>query len=131
MAIKRTFNQIITTGILARLHYEYTRHEGLILNLVEETEPSGMEAFNILEGYKQIMQTSFEAIEELVEKELQTEEDVKTFCEKYDVPSNGGIVKEAVKYVLETGTINNEINKKPAPHVGRPAPTFQTKERIF
>lgn len=105
MAIKRTFNQIITTGILARLHYEYTRHEGLILNLVEETEPSGMEAFNILEGYKQIMQTSFEAIEELVEKELQTEEDVKTFCEKYDVPSNGGIVKEAVKYVL---TITNE-----------------------
>ena len=74
-----------------------------------------MEAFNILEGYKQIMQTSFEAIEELVEKELQTEEDVKTFCEKYDVPSNGGIVKEAVKYVLETGTINNEINKN-RPH---------------
>ena len=50
MATKRTFNQIITTGILARLRYEYTRHEGLLLDLAEETEPSGMEAFNIRGG---------------------------------------------------------------------------------
>lgn len=64
-----------------------------------------MEAFNILEGYKQIMESAFDAIEELAEKELQTEDDVKAFCEKYDVPSNGGIVKEAMKYVL---TITNE-----------------------
>ena len=101
MATKCTFNQIITTGILARLRYEYARHEGLILNLVEETEPSGMEAFNILEGYKQIMQTSFEAIEELAEKELEAEFEVKAFAEKYNIPANGGVVKGAVEKAIK------------------------------